>query len=83
MSMTTVTLEDLEEARVRLSSLLAEAARGEEVVIEGKDGSAFKLIPSGETTPGKKRGGLGIAKGQVWIADDFDEIPEGFEDYMP
>lgn len=72
----------LKEARERLGGLLDEAARGEEVVITGEDGSAFKLVPS-EEIPKKKRGGLGIAKGQVWMADDFDEIPEGFEEYMP
>ena len=26
---------------------------------------------------------LGQWKGQVWIADDFDETPECFAEYMP
>lgn len=77
--MTHVTLK---EARDRLDALLAEAAKGGEVLISREDGSAFRILPAG-TAPGKKRGGLGIARGQIWMAEDFDEIPEGFEEYMP
>ena len=29
------------------------------------------------------RGGLGSLKGKIWIAEDFKDIPEGFEDYLP
>ena len=25
---------------------------------------------------------FGDMKGKMWMADDFDEIPEGFEDYV-
>lgn len=77
--MTRVTLE---EARERLDALLTDVARGEEVLIAREDGSAFRIVPVG-AAPGRKRGGLGIAKGQIWMAEDFDEIPEGFEEYMP
>ncbi|CAN5429921.1 hypothetical protein BH20ACT10_BH20ACT10_21580 [soil metagenome] len=58
-----------EEAKERLDALLAR-----------EDGSAFKLVPS---EPKKKRGLIGSAKGQIWMAGDFDEIPEGFEEYLP
>jgi hypothetical protein len=30
----------------------------------------------------KKRGGLGILKGKIWMADDFDESLEDLKDYM-
>jgi len=30
----------------------------------------------------KKRGGLGIWKGKIWMADDFDAPLEEFEEYM-
>ncbi len=30
-----------------------------------------------------KRGGLGFAKGKIRIAEDFKDIPEGFENYLP
>lgn len=31
---------------------------------------------------GTLRGGLGIWKGKIWIADDFDEPLEDFAEYM-
>jgi prevent-host-death family protein len=70
----------LKEARNRLAELLDEAAGGREIMITGEDGSAFKLVPS-EATPKTKRGLIGSARGQIWMADDFDEIPDGFEKY--
>lgn len=76
-----MTVVTLQEARERLDALLAEAAGGGEVVIAGEDGSTFKLVPS-ESTPGKRRGLIGSAKGQIWMADDFDEPLEDFREYM-
>ena len=38
-----------------------------------------------ETEPkilSKKRGGLGIWKGRIWIADDFDAPLDDFQEYM-
>jgi len=40
--------------------------------------SMVKLVP----VQRKKKPNFGFARGQVEIADDFDEIPEGFEDYI-
>ena len=41
---------------------------------------------AGKTTqtesPKKKRGGLGILKGKIWISDDFDEPLEELKEYM-
>ncbi|MGH3089197.1 MAG: type II toxin-antitoxin system Phd/YefM family antitoxin [Rubrobacteraceae bacterium] len=61
---------------VTLAELLAEAARGEEVVIEGEDGKTFKLVPS---EPKKKRGLVGSGKGWFVMREDFDEPLEDFE----
>jgi hypothetical protein len=33
-------------------------------------------------TPTNKRGGLGIWKDKLWIADDFDAPLEDFQEYM-
>ncbi|MEO1295861.1 MAG: DUF2281 domain-containing protein [Cyanobacteria bacterium J06636_16] len=30
----------------------------------------------------KKRGGLGILKGKIWMSEDFDEPLEDMKDYM-
>lgn len=77
-----MTVVPLKDAKDRLDELLAASAKGEEVVIAGEDGSVFKLVPTA-IPPKKKRGGLGIAKEEIWMAEDFDAIPEGFEDYLP
>jgi antitoxin (DNA-binding transcriptional repressor) of toxin-antitoxin stability system len=77
--MTTMTLD---QAKDHLADLLAKAAAGEQVVIVRDDGSAFNVVPT-QTAPRKKRGFVGSLQGKIWMADDFDEIPEGFEDYMP
>lgn len=69
----------LKEAKERLEELLEGAAAGERVVITKDDGSAFELVPR----PKGRRGGLGRAAGKIWMADDFDSIPEGFKDYLP
>lgn len=59
--------------------LLHEAINGQEVVIIGSDGNAFKLIAL-TRVPAPL---FGSAKGQVSIGPDFDEPVEGLEDYMP
>jgi antitoxin (DNA-binding transcriptional repressor) of toxin-antitoxin stability system len=77
--MTTMTLD---QAKNHLADLLAKAAAGEEVVIVRDDGSSFTVVPT--TAPSrKKRGFVGSLEGKIWMAEDFDEIPEGFEDYIP
>lgn len=35
-----------------------------------------------KTEKAAKRGGLGIWKGKIWMADDFDEPLEDLKDYM-
>jgi antitoxin (DNA-binding transcriptional repressor) of toxin-antitoxin stability system len=72
--MLTVTLKD---AKNKLDELLMEVAKGQEVLIEREDGQPFKIVASS-----KRRGGLGKSKGKIWMADDFDTIPEGFEEYL-
>ncbi|MGH3089196.1 MAG: type II toxin-antitoxin system Phd/YefM family antitoxin [Rubrobacteraceae bacterium] len=67
-----------EEAKDILDALLAEAAKGEEVLVAREDGRVFKILPVA-----RKRGGLGIARGEIRMSEGFDEIPEGFEEYMP
>ncbi len=76
-----VTTMTLDQAKDHLDDLLAKAADGEEVVIVRDDGRAFTVVPT--QAPRKKRGFVGSLEGKIWMADDFDDIPEGFEDYIP
>lgn len=76
--MTTMTLA---EAKDRLDELLAKAARGEEVVIATEDDGVFKVVRAG-TAVSKKRDLVGSARGQIRMADDFEDVPECFEEYL-
>lgn len=35
-----------------------------------------------ETIAQKRQKNMGRLKGQIWIADDFNETPEDFKDYL-
>lgn len=71
---------NIHEAKTTLSKLLQKAVEGEEVVIAKNNKPIAKLVPvDGE----KKKRVPGSAKGKVlWIADDFNETPDDFKDYM-
>ena len=67
------------EAKARFSQLVQKAVSGEEVVIAKDNRPLLRLVPLG--APGGKRK-PGSARGRVWMAPDFDQIPEDFEDYV-
>lgn len=64
----------MHEAKTQLSKLVERVEAGEEIVITRRGEPAARLIP--------ERQGNGFAslagawRGQVKIADDFDELPE-------
>ena len=66
------------EAKSSFSKLLREVAAGEEIVI-AKDGRPIaRLVPVREGGMRK----LGLDRGKLWIAPDFDELaPELQEDF--
>lgn len=68
-------ITNISEAKATLSKLLAKVQRGEEVVI-GKAGKPIaKLIPyEHDTSPRDLT--QGIWKGELWMAEDFDKLPE-------
>jgi len=72
------------EAKTTLSRLLEAAESGEEVVITRRGKPVARLQP---VTPLPRRSLFGIYKGQIEMADDFDELPEellkDFEDGHP
>lgn len=64
---------NVHEAKTHLSRLLDQVSNGEEVVI-GKAGKPIaRLVPY---QPPKKARRLGLLRGQIWMAEDFDELPE-------
>lgn len=61
------------EAKAQLSKLLEAVQRGERVVISRAGKPVAELtVYRGDTRPRQ----LGGWAGRVWIADDFDELPE-------
>ncbi len=61
---------NLYDATTHLSRLVEQAAAGEEIVITKAGRPRAKLVPF---HPDDRPRRPGIWKGQVWIADDFDQ----------
>ncbi len=68
-------ITNISEAKASLSKLVEKALQGEEVII-GKAGKpVVRLIPYDlELSPRKL--GVGNWRGHIWIAEDFDDLPE-------
>ena len=72
---------NIAEAKANFSSLVKKAMLGEEIIIAKDNKPLLRLAPilpdiSKRPVPGTGRHDI------LYIADDFDEIPEGFEDYF-
>lgn len=61
------------EAKAQLSRLIEEVEQGGEVIIQRGGRSVAVLRAYERDTRPRQLGGW---KGQVWIADDYDELPE-------
>jgi prevent-host-death family protein len=71
---------NLYEAKTHLSELVERAAAGEEIIIAKAGKPRARLVPLPAERPQREPG---LLKGQIWIADDFDdplppEILRGF-----
>ena len=68
---------NIHEAKTNLSSLLQHVLAGEEVIIQKAGKPIARLMPYEAPKPEPKKPRVpGAWKGQVWMADDFDELPE-------
>jgi antitoxin (DNA-binding transcriptional repressor) of toxin-antitoxin stability system len=77
--MQTITLQ---EAQRRLPEIVESLPPGEEIVLtrDDKPVATLRATPPPEPTPRM----FGTLKGTIlYIAPDFDDIPEGFEEYLP
>ncbi len=70
---------NMHEAKTNLSKLIQQALDGEEVIIAKNGTPLVKLVPC-EPEKTKLRPPPGLWKGQIWIADDFDETPQDIID---
>ena len=62
---------NVHEAKTSLSKLLADAERGEEVVIARNGVPVVRLVPIRQTK--RRELPFGVWKGRVEFADDYDE----------
>jgi prevent-host-death family protein len=67
------------EAKDRLEEVLQAAANGEDVTITLENGQAVKITPA-QTKPRRRM--YGDLKGKIWMADDFNDTPEDFKEYL-
>lgn len=68
---------NLFDAKASLSSLVARAVAGEEIIIAKHGKPMVRLVPV--SSGGRKPG---TAKGKVSLAKDFEKIPVGFKAYV-
>jgi prevent-host-death family protein len=65
-------LVNTHEAKTQLSKLLERAAAGEEIIIAKAGRPMARLVPYEEAATPRRPG---LWRGQVWLAEDFDETP--------
>lgn len=70
---------NIAEAKTRFSELVQKAMLGEEVIIARDNHAVARLVP---LEPSHKSRSPGTAKGEIWMADDFDQTPLDFKDYI-
>jgi antitoxin (DNA-binding transcriptional repressor) of toxin-antitoxin stability system len=79
IAMRTITVE---EAQTHLAEVIEKLQPGEELVIT-RDGRPIATLQVAPLAPERKPRQLGTLKGTVlYMAPDFDAIPEGFEEYV-
>jgi len=70
-----VQITNISDAKSSLSKLIEQVLQGQEVII-GKAGKPVaKLVPYDAET-GPRKLGDGKWQGKIWIADDFDDLPD-------
>ncbi len=70
---------NMHDAKTHLSRLAERAAQGEEIVIARNGRPLAKLVP----IEGRKPLKFGLAKGEIWMSDDFDDpLPWEIQKYF-
>jgi antitoxin (DNA-binding transcriptional repressor) of toxin-antitoxin stability system len=73
---------DIHEAEGHLAEIIGNLSPGDEVVLTRDDEPIATLRLAAK--PFRKVPRFGTMRGSIlYIAPDFDDIPEGFEDYLP
>ncbi len=70
---------NIHDAKTRLSSLIARAEAGEEIIIARANKPVVRLVP---VQAARVQRQLGEAKGMVEILPDFNELPGDFMEHF-
>ena len=70
----------MHEAKTQLSRLVALAEAGEEVIIQRSGRDVARLAPAVHRRPLAEA--FGALRGQIELADDFDELPAGLAEHF-
>jgi prevent-host-death family protein len=66
-------IRNISEAKAQLSALIAMVERGDEVILAKSGKPVAKIVPY---AGGAQRRRPGSMEGEIWIAPDFDELPD-------
>lgn len=69
-----MTKVNMHEAKTHLSKLVDRALAGQDIVIAKAGKGKVRLVPIAPEDDGTDW--FGMDEGKIWIADDFDELPE-------
>lgn len=69
----------IHEAKTQFSRLVARAEAGEEIVVRRGPTPVAKIVPYRAPVTPRRPGAL---KGQIVLAEDFDETPSDFAAYV-
>jgi prevent-host-death family protein len=68
----------IHEAKTQFSRLVARAEAGEEIVVRRGPTPVVKIVAYHAPTTPRRPGAL---RGQIVVAEDFDQIPDEFVEY--
>ena len=69
----------MHEAKTNFSRLIRLVEEGQEIVVQRGATPVARIVPYEKAGPDRVPG---VLRGRIKIADDFDEIPPGFEEYL-
>ena len=65
---------NIHAAKTHLSRLIDQAVNGEEIVIAKAGKPMVRLVAIDDSA--RRRRGLGMFKGKIWMSPDFNELPD-------
>jgi prevent-host-death family protein len=72
-----VVVRNISEAKAQLSALIEAVLKGDEVILAKAGKPVAKIVPYAGVARPREPGALA---GKIWIADDFDTLPDDIAD---